>query len=83
MLSSPSINLLKLFIKMKKKVYCVYMTNEVECVLVAKFENDVQAVQLALAIHQSSNVPHSVTVYEGEKDSPIKICDLYVNKENE
>lgn len=64
---------------MPKKIYCVYMTNEVECVLVAKLESDVAAVQLALALHQSSNVPHSVTVYEGEKDSPIKIVDLYTH----
>lgn len=67
---------------MAKKTYNVFMTNEVECVHVAKLENDVQAVQLALALHQSSNVPHSVTVYEGEKDSPIKIVDLYTLKED-
>lgn len=66
---------------MKKKSYNIFMTNEVECVHVAKLESDVAAVQLALALHQSSNVPHSVTVYEGEKDSPIKIVDLYTAKD--
>lgn len=76
MLSSPSINLLTIN-QMKKKIYQIFITNVAECVLFANLDNDVQAAELALALHKTSNVPHSVTVYEGDKDSGVKILDLY------
>lgn len=44
----------------------------------AELKTDVEAVQLALALHQSSNQPHNVSVYFRSKEEDKKLVELWV-----
>lgn len=63
-----------------KKKFSVYVANQSECVKISEVDSDLNACSIALAIHQHSNCPHSVLVYD-ETDSVqgVKILDVYAN----
>ena len=65
----------------KVKKFSVYICKDESCVKITEIDDVIKACSIALNVHQVSNQPHSVVVYDESEDSNgVRVVDI--NSEN-